>query len=83
MTVSAAPAEAILEESQGGRRLRGTSDARAYGLGAITAVYLLWALVPVAITVLFSFNEGRSRSTWQGFSLRWYTWDPDGSVLND
>ena len=59
MTVSAAPAEAILEESQGGRRrrrLRGTSDARAYGLGAITAVYLLWALVPVAITVLFSFN---------------------------
>lgn len=84
MTVSAAPAEAILEESRGGRRrLRGTSDARAYGLGFITAVYLLWALVPVAITVLFSFNEGRSRSTWQGFSLRWYTWDPTGSVLND
>ncbi len=85
MTVSAAPAEAILEESGGGRRrrVRGTSDARAYGLGFITAVYLLWALVPVAITVLFSFNEGRSRSTWQGFSLRWYTWDPTGSVLND
>ena len=85
MTVSAAPAEAILEESRGGgrRRVRGTSDARAYGLGFITAVYLLWALVPVAITVLFSFNEGRSRSTWQGFSLRWYTWDPTGSVLND
>lgn len=85
MTVSAAPAEAILEESRGGRRrrLRGTSDSRAYGLGIITAVYLLWALVPVAITILFSFNEGRSRSTWQGFSLRWYTWDPTGSVLND
>ena len=85
MTVSAASAEAILEESRGGRRrrMRGTSDARAYGLGAITAIYLLWALVPVAITVLFSFNEGRSRSAWQGFSLRWYTWDPTGSVLND
>lgn len=85
MTVSAAPAEAILEESRGSRprRLRGSSDARAYGLGTITVVYLLWALVPVAITVLFSFNEGRSRSTWQGFSLRWYTWDPTGSVLND
>ncbi|MFZ8926604.1 MAG: ABC transporter permease, partial [Candidatus Nanopelagicales bacterium] len=85
MTVSAAPAEAILEESKGGRRrrLRGTSDARAYGLATLTVIYLLWALVPVAITVLFSFNEGRSRSTWQGFSLRWYTWDPDGSVLND
>ena len=84
MTVSAAPAEAILAESRAGRRrVRGTSDARAYGLMTITAVYLLWALVPVAITVLFSFNEGRSRSTWQGFSLRWYTWDPTGSVLND
>jgi spermidine/putrescine transport system permease protein len=86
MTVSAAPAEAILEESQpGGRRsrLRGSSDARAYGLATITTIYLLWSLVPVAIVVLFSFNAGRSRSTWQGFSTRWYTWDPDGSVLND
>ena len=83
MTVSAAPAEAILAESKGRRRLRGSSDARAYGLGTITVIYLLWALVPVLITILFSFNAGRSRSTWQGFSLRWYTWDPDGSVIND
>lgn len=86
MTVSPAPAEAILEESQPGgrrRRLRGTSDARAYGLATVTAVYLLWSLVPVAVVVLFSFNAGRSRSTWQGFSTRWYTWDPNGSVLND
>ena len=65
------------------RRRRGSPGGRAYGLGTITGVYLLWALVPVAITVLFSFNEGRSRGTWQGFSLRWYTWDPTGSVLND
>ena len=85
MTVSAAPAEAILEEAgtPRRRRIRGSSDARAYGLGAITAIYLLLALVPVAITVLFSFNAGRSRSTWQGFSLRWYTWAPTGSVLTD
>jgi spermidine/putrescine transport system permease protein len=86
VTVSASPAAAILEESPGrrrGRPLRGSPDARAFGLGTITGVYLLWALVPVAITVLFSFNAGRSRSTWQGFSLRWYTWDPTGSVLND
>lgn len=85
MTVSSAPEGAIMAQS-GSRtraRLRGTADARAYGLGTITAIYLLWALVPVAITVLFSFNAGRSRSTWQGFSLRWYTWDPTGSVLND
>jgi len=85
MTVSAAPAEAILEESRGRRRrrMRGTSEARAYGLGAITAVYLLWALVPVAIRALLLQRGPRSRSTWQGFSLRWYTWDPTGSVLND
>jgi spermidine/putrescine transport system permease protein len=38
--------------------------------------YVLWSLVPVAIAVLFGFNAGRSRSTWQGFSLRWYFQDP-------
>ncbi len=56
---------------------------RAYTLGTVTVLYLLWSLVPVAIAILFSFNSGRSRSVWQGFSLRWYTWDPEGSVLNN
>jgi spermidine/putrescine transport system permease protein len=37
----------------------------------------------VAVAVLFGFNAGRSRSTWQGFSLRWYYQDPDFSVLHD
>jgi len=60
-----------------------SATPRARGLATITVVYLLWALVPVAIAVLFSFNSGRSRSVWQGFSLRWYTWDPNGSILND
>jgi spermidine/putrescine transport system permease protein len=54
-----------------------------YVLGAVTAVYLLWSLVPVLVAVLFSFNSGRSRSTWQGFSLRWYLTDPTLSVWND
>ena len=57
-------------------------NPRPYGLATITTIYLLWALVPVAIAVLFSFNAGRSRSVWQGFSLRWYTWDPHGSIMN-
>ena len=48
-----------------------------------TWLYVLWSLVPVAIAVLFGFNAGRSRSTWQGFSLRWYYQDPDLSVLHD
>lgn len=56
---------------------------RPYGLAAVTGLYLVWSLAPVLVAVLFSFNAGRSRSTWQGFSLRWYLTDPTGSVWND
>jgi spermidine/putrescine transport system permease protein len=52
-------------------------------LPAVTWLYILWSIVPVLIAVQFSFNAGRSRSTWQGFSVRWYTRDPDLSVLHD
>jgi spermidine/putrescine transport system permease protein len=45
--------------------------------------FIAWSLVPVAIAILFSFNAGRSRSVWQGFSLRWYVLDPNLSVLHD
>jgi spermidine/putrescine transport system permease protein len=46
-------------------------------------LFLAWAIVPVVITIVFSFNAGRSRTVWQGFSLRWYITDPDLSVLHD
>lgn len=52
-------------------------------LALVTVVYLLWSLLPVAIAVLFSFNDGRSRTTWQGFSLRWYFGDEERSVWSD
>jgi spermidine/putrescine transport system permease protein len=52
-------------------------------LGLFTWLYMAWAIVPVLIAVQFSFNSGRSRSSWQGFSLRWYTGDPDLSVLHN
>ena len=48
-----------------------------------TALYLVWSIVPILVAIRFSFNEGRSRSTAQGWSLRWYTEDPDLSVLHD
>ena len=48
----------------------------------ITVVYILWSIVPVAIAILFAFNNGRSRTTWQGFSTRWFTGET-GSVLHD
>jgi spermidine/putrescine transport system permease protein len=52
-------------------------------LQAITWGYLLWSIVPVIIAVVFSFNAGRSRSTWQGFSLRWWYQDPFDSLWTD
>ncbi|HEY6567871.1 MAG TPA: ABC transporter permease subunit, partial [Actinomycetota bacterium] len=52
-------------------------------LQGVTVIYLLWSLLPVVIAVIFSFNAGRSRSAWQGFSLRWWVSDPFGSLLHD
>ena len=49
----------------------------------MTWLYILWSIVPVIIAIQFSFNAGRSRSAWQGFSLQWYTGDPDLSVLHN
>jgi spermidine/putrescine transport system permease protein len=48
-----------------------------------TVLYLAWSIVPILIAIRFSFNEGRSRTTTQGWSLRWYWEDPDLSVWHD
>ncbi|WP_084714174.1 ABC transporter permease [Streptacidiphilus rugosus] len=56
---------------------------RPYVLAGITWAYVLWSILPVVVAVQFSFNAGRSRSVWQGFSLRWYVGDPVASVLHD
>jgi spermidine/putrescine transport system permease protein len=55
---------------------------RPYILGGITWLYIVWSLLPLVIAVQFSFNDGRSRSTWQGFSSQWYCC-ADGSVVED
>jgi spermidine/putrescine transport system permease protein len=52
-------------------------------LVGITIFYLVWSLLPVLIAVMFSFNDGRSRTNWQGFSFRWYWGDPTRSVWHD
>jgi len=52
-------------------------------LWVIAIAYVAWILIPVVQAVIFSFNEGRSITQWQGASLRWYVWDPDSSVLHD
>jgi spermidine/putrescine transport system permease protein len=72
------------------RRRRGWSVGRLRNnwgrprfLVLVTWAYVVWALVPVAVAILFSFNAGRSRSVWQGFSLRWWSGDPTLSILHD
>jgi spermidine/putrescine transport system permease protein len=55
---------------------------RPYVLATITWAYILWSLVPVLIAIQFSFNDGRSRSVWQGFSTQWYCCN-EGSVFED
>lgn len=52
-------------------------------LGVVTWLYMVWSIVPVLIAILFSFNNGRSRSVWQGFSIRWWWGDPNNSVFHD
>ena len=55
---------------------------KPYVLSTVTWLYILWSLLPVVVAVQFSFNDGRSRSTWQGFSTQWYCCT-DGSVFED
>jgi spermidine/putrescine transport system permease protein len=52
-------------------------------LGTITWLYMVWSIAPVLIAIHFSFNNGRSRSVWQGFSIRWWWGDPNNSVFHD
>ncbi|MEX0946305.1 MAG: ABC transporter permease subunit, partial [Acidimicrobiia bacterium] len=51
-------------------------------LRLVTIGYVLWSIVPVLVAIQFSFNAGRSRTVWQGFSLRWYLTDA-ASVARD
>ncbi len=51
-------------------------------LEGFTWLYLIWSLVPIALAVLFSFNNGKSQAVWQGFSWRWYFTDPVNSVAH-
>jgi spermidine/putrescine transport system permease protein len=52
-------------------------------LEAVTWAYLAWSLVPVLIAVMISFNSGRSRSSLQGLSFRWWWGDATDSLWHD
>jgi spermidine/putrescine transport system permease protein len=54
------------------------------GMVVITWIYIVVSIVPVIVAIMFSFNAGRSVTSWQGFSLtRWYLDDPRSSVIGD
>jgi spermidine/putrescine transport system permease protein len=65
------------------RRFIGNPWRRPIFLEGFTWLYIVWSLVPIGLAVLFSFNNGKSQSVWQGFSMRWYTSDPLNSVLHN
>jgi spermidine/putrescine transport system permease protein len=52
----------------------------AWFLEGFTWLYLIWSLAPIALAVLFSFNKGKSQSTYQGLSWRWYWGDKVNSI---
>lgn len=37
-----------------------------------TALVMLFLYAPIAVLIVFSFNDSKSRNTWSGFTLRWY-----------
>jgi spermidine/putrescine transport system permease protein len=80
-----AGAQAVAEPRARTRRLipRRNPWGHPWFLEGFTWLYLIWSLVPIALAVLFSFNNGKSQSAWQGFSWRWYFSDPVNSVLHN
>jgi spermidine/putrescine transport system permease protein len=40
-----------------------------------TWLVLIWLIAPIAVMIVFGFNDtkGRINTTWQGFTLKWYT----------
>lgn len=79
----ARPADAAARTGLGRLRPRRNPWRHPWFLEGFTWLYLIWSIVPIALAVLFSFNNGKSQSVWQGFSWRWYYADPVNSVLHD
>ena len=52
-------------------------------LPVLAWLYVVWSLLPVLLAIRFAFNSGRSRTSLQGWSLRWFTTDPNLSVAHD
>lgn len=82
-TNQAPPADESQPRNSNGTKWFANPWGKPRFLALFSWLYILWSIIPVLIAIQFSFNAGRSRSTWQGFSLRWYTGDPDLSVMHN
>ena len=40
--------------------------------GTYLALILLFLYSPIAVMIALSFNAGKSRAKWEGFSFKWY-----------
>ena len=47
---------------------KSTKVSRIFFLAAI----FVFTYLPIAVLIIFSFNEGRSTGVWEGFSFKWY-----------
>jgi spermidine/putrescine transport system permease protein len=88
MTTTAAGRAKPSERAAGGSPARSLLPRRnpwrhPWFLEGFTWLYLIWSILPIGLAVLFSFNNGKSQSSWQGFSWRWYFSDPVNSVLHN
>lgn len=43
-----------------------------FGKRLYMGLVLLFLYAPIAVLIVFSFNEGKTRGSWDGFSLTWY-----------
>lgn len=59
-------------EAPAAPRRRGRRSGRL--LTIYTWIVIVWLLLPIAVMILFSFNntKGRFNNTWQGFTFKWY-----------
>jgi spermidine/putrescine transport system permease protein len=82
---AAARQEAAAAAGAGSRRPRPWRNPwrHPWFLEGFTWLYLIWSLAPIAIAVLFSFNKGKSQSTYQGLSWHWYWADKVNSVWHN
>ncbi len=49
------------------------NDVTRYpGAGVMTTLFFAFLYLPIAVVVVYSFNENRLISVWTGFSLKWY-----------